>query len=1042
MFLKNISKRELDYARLYVSSFGGQTRDYLKSGGYRLYYFYDVASDSMTYVGIAKDNKKCYLHLAEPYLAFTVDSQGSVDKLSSARSLPLLLYLFEKESELSEEQLRRLYKEAYSISELVDGLSNEEAAQKMEDRKAFEDFLAKISKTKETPAAPIKSDKLSACLSFEYEWNKYWSRDEITYSITIIDHTKNCEIKDLCKFCTGFASRSEYSLSTKRKIILEPNSFVEPYDSAIPALAGASEFYNKKKISEFTLTLEEALPAFECLLGESFIFNEKRIKIEQKEAVSFSLDANGAPCFSPERVSGNNCATAVGKKGVYIFNGIKKAIAFYPFPGQEMREAYIYFNKERLSRFAYIQDLFNERLLPKLSASLKKGEGKDKKEGEKKPFEIVLYLSIEEGSGLRFKTHYYENGEETKNVSSALGASLKTAYISLLTSLGGVENGTVKKEDDVVSFLSSDLTPLLNLVTLYCDERLKAKNITRSVTGLRFNAKRNGDYLSLTLDSDLYSSSELEAILASYKQKKKYCLLKDGLLFLKGPALAEASSLIGENGLTNDSLPLYRLFSLDSSYYSLNEDEACKEVLCSIKDFRNKEAPLSKAELKTLRPYQLDGVKYLLSLHDYSFGGILADEMGLGKTVEAISYLSALKEEMPILIIAPKAVLYNWESEIHKFSSLPCVVIDASKEAREKTIKGIKKNKKVLYCVSYDTFKRDEELFSSIEFSTLILDEAQSIKNSLSRRHQALLSLKAKNKIALTGTPLENSPFDLWSIFNILMPGYLGGEKEFTEFLKEEDFSKRLAALLKPFMLRRRKVDVLKDLPSKSESNILISSSESERMLYLAYLEKARALQGDNKISILASLTRLRQLCVDPASFLENAEPSTKLLYARELIKETIASGHKAIVFSSFKTALLDLEELLNEEDIATGIITGDTSGKDRLSLAESFNAKDDIKILLVSLKAGGVGLNLIGADTVIHLDPWWNPQVENQASDRVHRIGQTKPVSILRLVMKDTIEEKVISLQQEKKDLYDEIVEGNGGASSLSEEDIKYLLS
>lgn len=234
----------------------------------------------------------------------------------------------------------------------------------------------------------------------------------------------------------------------------------------------------------------------------------------------------------------------------------------------------------------------------------------------------------------------------------------------------------------------------------------------------------------------------------------------------------------------------------------------------------------------------------------------------------------------------------------------------------------------------------------------------------------------------------------------------------------------------------------MKDLPEKSENNILISSSESERMLYLAYLEKARALQGESKISILASLTRLRQLCVDPSSFLENVEPSTKLLYARDLLKETIVNGHKAIVFSSFKTALLDLEELLDEEGISTGLITGDTAGKERLSLAENFNTKDEIKIMLVSLKAGGVGLNLIGADTVIHLDPWWNPQVENQASDRVHRIGQTHAVSILRLVMKDTIEEKVLNLQQEKKDLYNEIVEGNGGASSLSEEDIKYLLS
>ncbi len=274
------------------------------------------------------------------------------------------------------------------------------------------------------------------------------------------------------------------------------------------------------------------------------------------------------------------------------------------------------------------------------------------------------------------------------------------------------------------------------------------------------------------------------------------------------------------------------------------------------------------------------------------------------------------------------------------------------------------------------------------------------------------------------------------------MPGYLGKESDFEELLSREDSSKKLSLLLKPFMLRRRKEDVLKDLPKKTESNILISMNESERMMYLAYLDKARSQSQENKISILASLTRLRQLCVDPASFLENFDRSTKLLYCKDLLKETISNGHKAIVFSSFKSALLDLKTILEEEEIPFGIITGDTDGKERLRLADDFNTKDDLKVLLVSLKAGGVGLNLIGADTVIHLDPWWNPQVENQASDRVHRIGQKNAVTILRLIMKDTVEEKVLNLQNEKKDLYNEIVEGNGGVSSLSDEDIAYLLS
>ncbi len=1039
MFLKKVSPRAILSERAYLEKCGKWTYEYLKGNHYDIYFFYDIAEETINYVAYAKDLKDCYLHLAEPRLAFGVSKDGMCSTESDRLSSALLVYCYENEMSMSEEEIRKTYKEVSSISELVGGLTGEEAVKKMEDRKSFTEFLSKIEKAKEEKPQDKKSDKLGVSLSFNYIESSYWG-DFLRYSITLIDHKKNCEIKDLFKFCIGFAARSEYSLASKRKIILEPGSFVEPFDKAVPVICGATLFANKKKTTIGDITFDKALPAFEELLDEPFTFCGKRIKINKKDPVSFSLNDKGAPIFLPKRKSGFKETTMIGKKGVYIFDGNKGQISFHSFPSKEMREAYVYFDDERIKRFPYIQDLFNEKLLPKLSSSLKKNE--TAKEGEMKPFEIALYLTIDENSGLRFKTLYYENGEETKKVASPVGESLKAAYLSLLSSLGGLENGTLKKDEEIVNFLSKDLSPLLNLVTFYCDERLKRKNVSRSVSSLHLSFTRNGDFLSFTLDSDRYTDSELEGMIKAYKQKRKYYLLKNGLCFLEGEGLKEAASYLDEGKLSNDHLPLYKLFSIDKENYKVDEDTACENILSDVKNYKDKEVKLEKKTQEFLRPYQLEAVKYLSALHSYSFGAILADEMGLGKTLEAIGYISSLTEEKPVLIVAPKAVLYNWESEIAKFSSLPCVVIDASKEAREKTIKGIKKNKKVLYCVSYDTFKRDEELFSNISFSTVILDEAQSIKNAFSRRHQALLSLKADSKVALTGTPLENSPFDLWSIFNILMPGYLGDEKEFNELLKREDASKRLSLLLKPFMLRRRKADVLADLPSKSESNILVSMNEGERMLYLAHLQKARALSSESKISILASLTRLRQLCVDPSSFLEGVDTSTKLLYTVELVKESIASGHKIIVFSSFKTALLDLRELLEEEDIPLDVITGDTSGKDRLEIATSFNTKDDTKVLLVSLKAGGVGLNLVGADTVIHLDPWWNPQVENQASDRVHRIGQTRSVSIIRLIMKDTIEEKVLNLQEEKKDLYNEIVEGNGGVSSLSDEDIKYLLS
>lgn len=1039
MFLNKISPNTIDKAKSFIELYSPQTYDYLKGNNYRIFYFYDVAVNKLSYVGICKNMKDCYLHLAEPYLAFSLTLDGELDICDPYMSYPLFVYLIERESTLSQEEMSKIYKEVYSINELVDGLTNAQAAQKIEDRKAFNEFISKIEKLQESEEEIEKTNnKLSVNLSFDYFETDYYE-NHLKFSILVIDNQKNYEIKDLCKFLNGFKQREEYSLSSKRKIILEPLSFISPYDRVLPLLANNCVFIRKTKVSSHNFPMENSLQILDLLQDEPFDFNGKRIKINIEEPASFHLDKDGVPHFTPILENNESIKSYIGKNGIYIFDLKKPSISFHQFPSVEMREAYKYFANVGTERFAYIQDIFAEKLLPQLSSSLKKK--KDNGKDETKPFEIALYLSLDENSNLNFKTIYYEKGKETKKIETTLGQSMKTAYLSLLSSLGGVENGTLKN-DAVVSFLNNDLSNLLNLVSFYCDERLKPNNITRSVTSLRLGAKMENGFLSLTLDSDKYSQEDLTNILQSFHQKKKYCLLKDGLVFLQGENLKEIATIFNKDDLVVDGVPLYKLFSISSSNISIDEDGACKNVLTSIRDFKDRPLNIESQINAKIRPYQKDGIKYLLSLHEFGFGGILADEMGLGKTLETIGYLVALEEKMPILVIAPKAVLYNWESEIHKFSNLECVVIDANRDSREKIIKNINQDKKVCYCISYDTFKRDEELFNDIKFSTIVLDEAQSIKNSLSRRHQSLLSLKAISRIALTGTPLENSPLDLWSIFDFLMPEYLGNEKDFEELLKNEGGDKRLATLLKPFMLRRRKDDVLKDLPNKTESNLLISMNESERMIYLAYLDKAREAQEKSSISVLASITRLRQLCVDPASFLENFPVSTKLLYAKDLLKETISNGHKAIVFSSFKTALLDLQSILEDDDIEVGLITGDTSGKDRLRLAEEFNTKDDIKVLLVSLKAGGVGLNLVGADTVIHLDPWWNPQVENQATDRVHRIGQTRPVTILRLIMKDTVEEKVLNLQEIKKDIYENIIEGNGGASSLSEEDIRYLLS
>ena len=329
-----------------------------------------------------------------------------------------------------------------------------------------------------------------------------------------------------------------------------------------------------------------------------------------------------------------------------------------------------------------------------------------------------------------------------------------------------------------------------------------------------------------------------------------------------------------------------------------------------------------------------------------------------------------------------------------------------------------------------------------------VLDEAQTIKNTNAKKTLAVKSLKSTYKLALTGTPVENSAIDLFSIFDFLMEGYLGERNDFARaygYAPSKEKANRLYNKIKPFYLRRKKEDVLKDLPPKTIENISITMEEEETKIYDAYLERSRRdMNSGNIASILASLVRLRTICCDAPAFFENTnfEPS-KFQYILEVLTQGIENGHKFVIFSSFVKALHHLSSYLRDHGIATAIIEGATNGEERIALSESFNNKDDIKVMLVSLKAGGTGLNLYGADYVIHLDPWWNNAAEEQATDRAHRIGQTRPVTVLKLVSFNTIEEKVIKLQELKKGIATSLIkEGDEGIAKLSKDDIKYLLS
>jgi superfamily II DNA or RNA helicase len=468
---------------------------------------------------------------------------------------------------------------------------------------------------------------------------------------------------------------------------------------------------------------------------------------------------------------------------------------------------------------------------------------------------------------------------------------------------------------------------------------------------------------------------------------------------------------------------------------------------------------------KVLRPYQKQGVAWLHFLRANGFGGILADEMGLGKTLQTLAFLRSLHdqnvpaaESRPHLIVCPTSLVFNWAAEAKKFTP-ELKVLALHRPDRHARFEQIAASDIVI--TSYALIRRDAEKYRGLEFDTVALDEAQHIKNRQTQNAQAVKAVKAKHRIVLTGTPLENSVLDLWSIFDFLMPGYLGTAKDFREryelpIAKEKNVEaqQRLARRLRPFMLRRLKKEVAADLPAKIEQVSYCELTPDQRGVYQQVIEASRkevleavGAQGlaKSRMVVLTALLRLRQVCCDLRLLkLENvnaANASGKLEMFGELLEEVIDGGHRLLVFSQFVGMLTLLKEKLAAEGIEFCYLDGSTT--DRAAVVERFQKEATVPVFLISLKAGGVGLNLTGADTVIHFDPWWNPAVEDQATDRAHRIGQTKVVTSYKLITRDTVEEKILTLQNRKREVIQATIGGEEEfAASLSWEEIQELLA
>lgn len=632
------------------------------------------------------------------------------------------------------------------------------------------------------------------------------------------------------------------------------------------------------------------------------------------------------------------------------------------------------------------------------------------------------------------------------------------------------------KIEDVVYFLDKGLSVLLKKYKVFTTKKIENMKIIKkgNVTST-FSIGKDG-IMSYNFSTDAVKLEELNSVLSSLKNKQRYYKLKSGdiLDLEENEELKELNNIISDLNLSKSAIasgsveiPKYRAFYIDSlkqnKYHSINTSSSFDRFIANFKKYKNLKINFDPKDEETLRDYQKDGVRWLYTLYKCDLGGILADEMGLGKSIQTICFIKQIlkeKENAKIIIVCPTSLVYNWKREFDKFApELKYITVAENKEKRLEIINNMDDYN--IFITSYGLIRNDNDEYEKINFELCVIDEAQAIKNYQAGMTKEVKKIKARTKIALTGTPIENSVLELWSIFDFIMPGYLNTIQKFRENYGIKDVDEKslekltdLNYLIKPFLLRRRKDEVSKELPEKIENNIYLELPDIQKALYLKVLKETQKEMDElikeegfqkARFKILQLLMKLRQICVEPSVLYENyTSSSIKMERLLETVKDLIENHHKILIFSSFKRVIDKVKNMLDQEGISSYVISGEVKSKTRMELVDKFN-KNDTNCFLITLKSGGTGLNLTGADIVIHLDIWWNPQVENQATDRAHRIGQKKNVTVIKLITKGTIEERIIELQNKKKILSNNLIEGKNDSellSTISENEMKSLLS
>lgn len=951
-------------------------------------------------------------------------------------------------------------------------------------------------------------DKLKIEIKMEY--NKFSTGIKLEFKI---GNKRMYKIKDLPEFYTRMTNNEFFKYGEKLEFVHNINNFEDEFKPLLNFILRYAEvmkysnnsdrygYYYMSSLNQPSITLGENIidEAFDLLkdkkVNYELDYENKRVQfIENNPHIEFELSKVSKEDLKLKpNIDIFKIAIFKGKEYTYILEENKLYRCSLDFVNTTIKLVKAFrenYTSEITLKLENLKELY-AIVVSKMESSIK-FKGITEEEIEKyrpQKLGVKVFLDFDENNFLVADVKFCYGDEEfnpliedikIKNNRNVLEENRNLNIFKNTGFMLDVKNTRfiLPNDEQIYNFLINDINIYMQKFEVLVTENFKKREIKEPKVGA-LGVKVENNLLNIDLSKLNILPEEIQDVMEKYKLKKKFHRLKDGsflnltenedMEFLD--KLSTGMDINYEDIEKNTiKLPVSRSLYLNEMLKKFKNTKTVKngEYKQIISDFKKdeleEENKMPSGLNADLRDYQKIGFKWLKTIDNYKFGGILADDMGLGKTIQLLAIIleyieNTHQERKTSLVIAPSSLTLNWLSEAKKFSPRLNVKVIAGKvNERNNLIDNI--NKFDLAITSYDLLKRDKEKYKELNynFRFIIADEAQYLKNSNTQNAKVIKDLKAETRFALTGTPIENSLAELWSIFDYIMPGYLFTYKKFKStyeipIVKEEDISAmdKLKMLIEPFILRRTKKDVLTELPEKTITVLNNSMEDEQEKIYMTYLAKAKQevaeqinINGYEKsqIKILAALTRLRQICCHPGLFLAdyNGE-SSKLNQCMQIIEDAVEAGHKILLFSGYTSMFDIIQKELKKREINYFKLTGSTKVNERIALVEEFNNNLEIKIFLISLKAGGTGLNLTGADMVIHYDPWWNSSSENQATDRAYRIGQKNNVQVYKLITTNSIEEKIYELQRKKSELIDNMLSTNTSfISKFSKEEIMSL--